>query len=66
VARPKVNFRIFYSADKHRGVKVKKKKRAGAKQKGIRGYARSWQTNRVPLFSTRGLATEIEGNSIQK
>jgi hypothetical protein len=33
VARPKVNFRIFYSADKHRGVKVKKKEESRCEAK---------------------------------
>jgi hypothetical protein len=70
VARPKVNFWIFYSADKHRGVKVSRKhvriKRERRSEKGSEGMKEPVKTNRLPLSLTRGLAIDTEGNSIQK
>jgi hypothetical protein len=70
VTRPKVNFQIFYSADKHRGVKVSRKqvriKRERRSEKGSEGTQDPVKMNRLPLSSTRGLATDIKGNSIQK
>jgi hypothetical protein len=67
VARPKVNFRNFYSVKSTKELQYQENMyvRERRSKEGSEGTQDPVITNRLPSSSTRGLATNAEGKSIQ-